>query len=48
MLAKRPNATRQQIVNALHQGADPIDGQTGFTQQLGHGRLNVRKSLARI
>jgi subtilisin family serine protease len=48
MLAKRPNATLPKIVDAMHQGCDPIAGQVGFTQQLGHGRLNIRKTLARI
>lgn len=48
MLAKRPGATLREIVDALHQGCDPPAGQVGFTQQLGHGRLNIRKTLARI
>jgi hypothetical protein len=48
LLAKRPNASLATIVDALRAGADLIDGQAGFTQQLGYGRLNIRKALARI
>ena len=48
MIAKKPSATPTQIARALHRGADRIDGQTGFTSQLGHGRLNVARALELI
>jgi len=48
MLAKRPKATVTDIRNALRKGADPIPGQQGFDHEHGHGRLNVRKSLAAV
>jgi subtilisin family serine protease len=48
MLAKRPNATVRQITQALRRGADRIDGQRGFTNELGYGRLNVAQTLAGI
>ncbi|NIP86589.1 MAG: S8 family serine peptidase, partial [Planctomycetales bacterium] len=47
-LARQPTATVRDIRQALHAGADPIDGQTGFTHRLGHGRLNVDQTLAAL
>lgn len=48
MLARRPRATRDQVAEALREGADLVDGQAGFTEEYGHGRLNVRRALAAI
>jgi subtilisin family serine protease len=48
MLAKKPSATVAQIRRALAQGVDRVDGQTGFNDEYGHGRLNVVKCLAAI
>ena len=48
MLAKNPSASRVDIVNALHNSATQISGQTGFTNDLGHGRLNLPAAIERV
>jgi hypothetical protein len=48
MLAKAPNATVRQITRALQRGADRIDGRKRFTAELGHGRLNIARTLALV
>lgn len=48
MLAKNPGASRSDVVNALHRSADKIDHQTGFTHQLGYGRLNLPGAIHSI
>jgi hypothetical protein len=48
LLAKRPTATRARIIQALQAGADKVAGQQGFSEEYGHGRLNLRRSLAAI
>lgn len=48
LLAKKPSASRKDIVKALTETADQIDGQMGFTEHLGYGRLNLLASLQAI
>jgi hypothetical protein len=48
ILAKRPDATMRQITQALRRGVDRIDGQRGFTNELGAGRLNIAQTLAQF
>ncbi len=48
LLAKKPGATRQQVVRALQKGADKVGGLRGFSTRFGHGRLNVAGALAQI
>jgi subtilisin family serine protease len=48
MLARRPTATLEEITRALQTGADKIGGSTHFSEEYGHGRLNLRRSLAAI
>ncbi len=43
--ARRPKTKVGDVRNALVKGADKVSGQSGFTEELGHGRLNVRRSL---
>jgi subtilisin family serine protease len=45
MFAKRPAATVAQVVAALQAGVDRVQGHAGFTDEYGHGRLNVKKAL---
>lgn len=45
MFAKKPTATVAEITTALKSGVDLCPGQTGFTNELGHGRLNIKKAL---
>lgn len=46
LLAKNPNASLTDIRTALQKSAVKIDGQTGFTDELGHGLLNLSGALA--
>jgi subtilisin family serine protease len=48
MLAKKPTATVAQIRRALQRGVNRVDGQTGFNNDYGYGRLNIPKCLAAI
>ena len=48
MLAKNPAASRVDIVNALHNSATKIGGQINFSNELGHGRLNLPEAIRRI
>jgi subtilisin family serine protease len=48
LLAKKVNATPSLVTEALHRGADRVVGVTGFTETYGHGRLNIRKTLAQV
>jgi subtilisin family serine protease len=45
-LALKPDATLRDVRRALHNGADRVDGQTGFTHRMGWGRLNVPRTLS--
>ena len=45
LFAKKPTATVAQIVAALKAGTDRVPGQAGFTEEFGHGRLNLKKAL---
>jgi hypothetical protein len=45
-LAKKPGAVLDDVHRALCEGADRIEGQTGFTKRLGWGRLNVARTLS--
>jgi thermitase len=48
LLARNTKATRAKVISAIIDGADKIDGATGFSEELGHGRLNIRRSLAAL
>jgi subtilisin family serine protease len=48
LLARNSKATRAKVVSAIIKGADKIGGATGFSEELGHGRLNIRRSLAAL
>ncbi len=48
LLAKRPGATLADIKNALQKSAVKISGQTGFTNELGYGLLNITNALKLI
>jgi len=48
LLAKKPTATLKQVTQALVKGSDKVPGQTGFSKEFGHGRLNVKRALAGI
>jgi len=48
LLAKKPSASVAQISRVLRDSADKAPGQTGFSRELGAGRLNVRRALAAI
>ena len=48
LLAKNPALTVAQITKALQKGADKPSGQLRFNHELGHGRLNILKSLALV
>lgn len=48
LLARNSRATRAKVVSAIIDGADKIGGATGFSEELGHGRLNIRRSLAAL
>ncbi len=48
MLAKRPDATVDQIRAALEAGAAKVNGQRSFNEEFGHGRLNIFASLAAL
>jgi subtilisin family serine protease len=45
MLSVRPDLTAAQVRRLLVETADPIGGQTGWTRELGHGRLNVAAAV---
>ena len=47
-LAKNPLADLDEVRRALHEGADRVPGQDGFTSRFGWGRLNVRRTLELI
>ena len=47
-LAKNPHADLDEVRRALHEGADRVPGQAGFTSRFGWGRLNVRRTLELI
>jgi subtilisin family serine protease len=47
-LARRPQATRDEIRSALHRTADPADGLESFNIRTGHGRLNIARLLSAL
>jgi subtilisin family serine protease len=48
LLTERPKATRDQIADALKEGADLVPEQTAHTHFFGHGRLNIKRALEAI
>lgn len=48
MLDKKPSATLSDVRKALTSTAVKIDGQTGFTPELGHGLLNLKAALTAV
>lgn len=47
ILAKRPQATVSRVARVLREGADRVPGQSGVSEQFGHGRLNAKRTLAK-
>jgi len=46
ILAKKPDLPPAQVKRYLERGADKVPGQRGFSEEFGHGRLNIAKTLA--
>lgn len=47
VLAVNPNLTWKQVAEVLTTSCDPIDGQTGWSEKVGWGRLNAKKAVKR-
>jgi subtilisin family serine protease len=45
LFARQPLASVEEIRKALQRGARKIAGQTGFSEQFGHGLLNIQSAL---
>lgn len=45
MLSMCPNLTVDQLIDVIERGADQVDGQAGYNEVTGYGRVNAYKSL---
>jgi subtilisin family serine protease len=46
LLSARPSLSVDQLIALIERGADPIDGQRGWSAKVGYGRVNAYRSLA--
>lgn len=45
ILSIRPDLTVDQVISVIEQGADPVQGQTGYDLKDGYGRIDCYRSL---
>jgi hypothetical protein len=45
ILSIRPGLSVDQLIDVIERGADPVDGQTSYTEKEGYGRVNAYKSV---
>lgn len=45
ILTIRPGLSVDQLISVIERGADPVDGQTGYNEKDGYGRVNAYSSL---
>jgi thermitase len=45
ILSIRPDLTVDQVISAIEQGTDPVQGQSGYDLEDGYGRINCYRSL---